>query len=146
MIRSHRAMLERDSDASICGYRCDRLPKLDQARQKIFERFVDWIISFWMTFQFDHCARKSRNGLHADTGGDFNGAKENGFCKFTLLGIQRISIKRANRRDANVSSLGLAGKFFRRWFPILFLRCGFAGFKSVPTNGTEAISLRPIEP
>src|SRR5437867_4915797 len=90
VIRRHRTMLEGDADAFIGGNFCDRLPKLEQARQKILEGLIDWVLSFGMGFKFDHGAGKTSDGLDAQTRRDVDRSLENTARILALRWIERV--------------------------------------------------------
>src|SRR3989449_309443 len=52
MIRALRAMLEGDAHALVRGERCQRLPKLQQLRQKIFKWLVNHVAAALVPFCF----------------------------------------------------------------------------------------------
>src|SRR4051794_3090362 len=77
---------------------------------------------------------------------NFNRPQKRGTGKLALLRIERISIQRSNRGDANVPSLRLTCKLLGKGLPVLFLRRRATRLESVPTNGPKTIPLRPIQP
>src|SRR6266446_3663570 len=59
MIWTHRAMLESEAHALVRREFGDRLPKLQQPRQKVLEGFIDGIVALRVGLQFNHRARKT---------------------------------------------------------------------------------------
>src|SRR2546425_6480801 len=89
-------MLEGDADALAgCNFR-NWFPKLEQARQKILEWFVNRIIAFGMPLQLDYGAGKTGNGLHANMRSDLNGAQEYRAREVALRRVKRILFKSAH--------------------------------------------------
>src|SRR2546425_6749633 len=102
-------MLEGDADALAgCNFR-NWFPKLEQARQKILEWFVNRIIAFGMPLQLDYGAGKTGNGLHANMRSDLNGAQEYRAREVALRRGKRILFKRAQFRGVEGGPFWLSG-------------------------------------
>jgi len=69
-----------------------------------------------------------------------NAARAKSLCR----GVERVFIKRADGRNAQVAGPGLAGELFGEGSPVFVLRSGGTGFKAVPFDGAEAVLGGPI--
>src|SRR5258708_1667007 len=100
MIWTHRTVLEGDADTLVSRDLRDGLPKLDKARKKLFERFVNLIISFWIGFELDYGAGKAGNHRHTNVGRHVYRPQECDPSVLRLFRVERIFVQRADGGNA----------------------------------------------
>src|SRR6266404_6080866 len=96
MIRRHRTMFESNAHPFVGGYSRDRFPKREQLRHEILKRFINWLFSFWIPFQFNHRPGKTSHRPYSQVSGNPERAKKNRAGELALGGIKRILIKGAD--------------------------------------------------